>query len=134
MCIQPPIILSSRDVPRLEQLLDSVVRDGVAQALEAELLRGDVREADTLPADVVTMNSQVRCVEEHSHHEYVLRLVFPRDAGRAEGNVSVLAPVGAALLGLSAGQSIDWALPDGRVSRIRVAEVMYQPEAAGEPG
>ena len=69
-------------------------------------------------------------MEEISGKEHHLTLVYPPDA--AAGRVSVFAPIGAALLGLSVGQSIDWTGPDDRPLRIRVATISYQPEAAGD--
>ena len=128
----PPIVMSSRDARRLEQLIESEgAGNPVAAGLEAEIARAEIREPGAMPADVVTMNSDVLCVEEDSGTEHALRLVYPRDADGARGRVSVLAPVGAALLGLSVGQSIEWPLPGGRSTRIRVSSVVYQPEAAG---
>src|SRR5690606_6884419 len=125
------IILSSRDLARLERILESATGP-VAEALEDELVRADVREPGAIPADVVTMNSQVVCVDADGN-EQTVRLVFPNEADAATGKVSVLAPVGAALLGLTAGQSIEWPLPGGRTTRMRVDRVLYQPEAAGDP-
>lgn len=131
MSTLPPIILSSRDLARLERMLETATGP-VAEALEAELVRADVREPGAIPADVVTMNSQVVCVDADGA-EQTVRLVFPNEADAATGKVSVLAPVGAALLGLTAGQSIEWPLPGGRTTRMRVDRVLYQPEAAGDP-
>lgn len=129
----PPLIVSAQDARRLESLLESAGAQApeVARQLERELARAEIREPSAMPPDVVTMNSQAVCIDETTGSRHVLRLVYPRDAGAAEGNVSVLAPVGAALLGLSAGQSIDWVLPGGRATRLRVVEVLYQPEADG---
>lgn len=129
----PSLILSARDYRRLEALLASPQGEAspVAAALEAELLRGDVREPADLPADLVTMNSEVVCVDGESGAERRLRLVYPDQADVAAGKVSILAPVGAALLGLRVGQSVDWPLPGGRSARLTVTAVPYQPEAAG---
>lgn len=129
----PSIIISAKDAQRLERLLDSVDGEAsvVARALESELERAEIRDPAAIPADVVTMNSRLLCVEEDSGTEHVIRLVYPGDANVATGDVSVLAPVGAALLGLSAGQSIEWPVPGGRTTRIRVSKLLYQPEAAG---
>jgi regulator of nucleoside diphosphate kinase len=69
-------------------------------------------------------------VDEMSGKEFELTLVYPDDAHITHGAVSVLAPVGSALLGLSVGQSIEWPLPGGRKMNLRVLEVTYQPEAA----
>jgi len=133
MTSQPAIVISSRDLPRLEQMLENAGDSPVAAALEAELVRAQVLDPAAMPADVVTMNSQVDCVADDGS-EHVVRLVYPAAADAASGNVSVLAPVGAALLGLAAGQEIVWPLPGGRSTRVRVARVLWQPEAAGDPG
>lgn len=131
----PALILSARDVRRIEALLATPQGEAspVAAALEAELLRGDVREPGELPADVVTMNSELVCLDETSGNERRLQLVYPDTADAGTGKVSILAPVGAALLGLRVGQSIDWPLPGGRSTRLQVRAVLYQPEAAGLP-
>lgn len=130
---QPPIILSSHDVQRLERLMETVGPEHreTVRALDAELARAEVRRPEEMPPNTVTMNAQVRCIDETTQTEHLLRLVYPADAGAAPGNVSVLAPVGAALLGLSAGQAIDWPLPGGRMGRLRVLGVIDQPEANG---
>ena len=131
----PPLIISDSDMRRLEALLAS--RAGaaspIAEQLEEELLRAEVRPSAEIPPDVVTMNSEVVCVDESSGSERRLRLVYPQQLDGSAGQVSVLAPVGAALLGLSVGQSIEWPLPGGRVTHLRVAEVSWQPEASGQP-
>ncbi len=131
--VLPPIIVSSHDIRRLEALLASPLAAGsvVAAQLEQELTRAEVREPAAMPADVVTMNSEVECLDAASGVSRRLRLVYPVDADVDAGRVSVLAPVGAALLGLSAGQSIDWPLPGGKTSRLQVQRVVEQPEAAG---
>jgi regulator of nucleoside diphosphate kinase len=129
----PPLIISERDLGRLEALLASPAgaASPVAERLEAELLRAEVRPAGEIPADVVTMNSEVVCVDESTGAERRLRLVYPQQLDGSAGQVSVLAPVGAALLGLSRGQSIEWTLPGDRTTRLRVTEVTSQPEATG---
>jgi regulator of nucleoside diphosphate kinase len=129
----PRLIISIRDARRLEALLASPAVRGSATAalLEQEIARADVRDPGEVPADVVTMNSELICVDEDLGTERRLRLVYPDAAGSSAQTVSVLAPVGAALLGLSRGQSIDWPMPGGRTARLKVSAVLYQPEAAG---
>ena len=127
----PSITITRLDLQRLERLLDSLDDYGpAAQALEAELARANVVGHDEVPAGVVTMNSRVFCREESSGKEYHLTLVYPHEAG-GEGTVSILAPVGSALLGLSVGQHIDWPTPGGKIIQLTLLEVEYQPEAAG---
>lgn len=129
----PPLIISTRDYRRLEALLqsDAGAASPVADRLEQELLRAELREPPQVPADVVTMDSDVVCIDESSGTERRLRLVYPRDADAAAGHVSVLAPVGAALLGLSVGQSIEWPLPGGRTTRLKVTAITSQPGGTG---
>ncbi|TNJ33547.1 nucleoside diphosphate kinase regulator [Arenimonas terrae] len=130
----PPITVSSRDLARLEQLLDSPGLRHVpaALALGEELQRATVLPPERMPADVVTMNSTVLCVDEISGEHHQVTLSYPRDADVAAHRVSVLAPVGSALLGLSVGSVIDWQAPGGRALRVRVTGIRYQPEAAGD--
>ncbi|GBL58732.1 regulator of nucleoside diphosphate kinase [Pseudomonas citronellolis] len=132
MTTAPSITVTRLDLQRLERLLDSLEEYGpAAEALEAELSRANVVGHDEVPPGVVTMNSSVRCREESSGKEYLLTLVYPEDAG-GEGKVSILAPVGTALLGLTVGQSIDWPAPGGKTLKLSLLDITYQPEAAGD--
>ncbi len=128
---QPQIMITSADLDRLERLLDSVSPLHVPglDALRRELDRAEVVEPREIPPDVITMNSTARFVDEVSGNEFELTLVYPDDTHLTHGTVSVLAPVGSALLGLSVGQSIEWPLPGRRTMTLRVLEVTYQPEA-----
>ncbi|WP_024869464.1 MULTISPECIES: nucleoside diphosphate kinase regulator [Pseudoxanthomonas] len=132
--LPPSLIISSRDLARLEALLDSPVlsRHPAAIALMDELNRAEVLPPEQIPADVVTMHSQVECEDMASGETHMLTLVYPNEADVERGRVSVLAPVGSALLGLSVGQQIDWDAPGGRRLKLRVKSVRYQPEAAGD--
>ena len=93
--------------------------------LRAELERAIVVPADALPAGVVSMYSQVRYRDEHAGVSRQIQIVLPEDADVAQDKVSVLAPVGAALLGLETGQVIDWRFPAGEMRRLRVEEVLH---------
>ena len=125
----PAITVSRLDVARLEALL-ATAHGEVAEGLEEELLRATVVAPEAMPADVVTMNSRIRCREQARGREMSLTLVYPQDNGPER--VSILAPVGAALLGLSVGQSIDWPAPNGKILKLEILAVKYQPEANGE--
>jgi regulator of nucleoside diphosphate kinase len=100
------------------------------QLLEEELDRADVLRADEIPENVVTMNSQVRVRDSETGCVMVYTLVFPQDADASKNRISILAPIGTALLGHRIGDVIECNVPAG-VKRLRVEEVLYQPEAAG---
>ena len=85
-----------------------------------------------MPHDVVTMNSQVKFRYLHSDETFTRTLVYPAALADSNQQISVLAPIGAALLGLRIGDKIDWQLPGGQNARIEVLALLYQPEAAGE--
>jgi regulator of nucleoside diphosphate kinase len=102
-------------------------------ALREEIERAEIVEPEAVPETVVTMNSVVRFVDTESGRESEIKLVFPGHADVESNRISVLAPIGSALLGLSVGDSIDWPLPNDRKRRLRVVALTYQPEAAGDP-
>lgn len=130
----PPITVSSRDLARLEAMLEAPALRQLpaAIALGEELARANVVEPADMPGDVVSMNSRVTCLDENTGETHELTLVYPQDADADAGKVSVLAPVGSALLGLSTGQHIDWAMSGSRSLRLKVTAIRYQPEAAGD--
>ena len=123
---RPPAIIIATDVAaRLEAVLEHAQGDAAAVAarLEEELARAELRAPADMPADVVTMHSIVSFVDEQSGATHDARLVYPRESAGRPGDVSILSPVGAALLGLSIGQTIEWPLPGGRTTRFRVTGV-----------
>ncbi|OEY65896.1 nucleoside diphosphate kinase regulator [Marinobacter sp. X15-166B] len=126
--------MSSLDAERLDALLDSLPENAFPgrDALEAELDRAEVVEPTEVPETVVTMNSTVKFKVTSSDEEFCLTLVYPRDVDPEADNISILAPVGSALLGLSQGDEIEWPKPGGGVLRVRIEDVIFQPERAGE--
>ena len=130
---QPPITVSSLDLERIEALLESGPYRNLPgiEALQTELDRANVVDPEEVPPGLVTMNSTVVFVDEASSARHQLTLVYPGPDNPPDA-VSVLAPVGSALLGLSVGQSISWQVPGGREVRLRVLEVLDQPEASGQ--
>jgi transcription elongation GreA/GreB family factor len=129
----PTIVLSSLDLDRLDQLLSRLpATDPARLQLEQELERGAVVEPAAMPANVVTMNSTVRLRLLKTGEEPCLTLVYPKDLDATGDKVSVLAPVGSALLGLSEGDQIHWPMPDGEIQPIQVLQLLYQPERAGQ--
>lgn len=130
---RPKIVVSTLDAERIEQLLDGLPRNAaIKDELEAELLRADVVEPTEIPANVVTMNSTVRFKVASSPEEFELTLVYPKDLDASGKKISILAPIGSALLGLSQGDQIQWPTPDGGVQQVTIQEITYQPERNGE--
>ncbi len=130
----PPITVSSLDLERLQVLLDGpagVAFPGRSQ-LQGELDRAESCDPAAMPKQVVTMNSTVKFSIQETGKEFTLTLVYPRDAGSTENAISIFAPVGSALLGLAVGDELAWPVPGGSHMTVRVAEVVYQPERAGE--
>jgi regulator of nucleoside diphosphate kinase len=97
--------------------------------LAAELNKAVVVDSRLVPPDVVTMNSRVLFEDVSTGERRAVTIVFPQQANAARGSISVLAPVGTALLGLAVGQSIVWPFPDGVTHCLRVLRIIYQPEA-----
>ena len=127
--LPPSLLVSEIDAARLDALVENPTWRGhpAAVALQDELLRARVLPVSQMPDDVVRMHSRVECVDAGGTRR-TLTLVYPHEADSASGRVSVLAPVGSALLGLSVGQRIDWPRPDGGTLSLEVVAV--QPQAS----
>jgi regulator of nucleoside diphosphate kinase len=127
------IYIAETELERLRALVEqhSEGRDGAAaERLAAELDRAMVVPPDALPADVVTLDARVRFEDGRSGAVREVVVVYPSAADASSGRVSVLAPVGAALIGLRKGDEIEWPLPDGRTAQLRILEV-WQPSGGG---
>ena len=122
------------DLDRLEALSDRLGQKHppppTLGALERQLDSAVVVQPNEVPRDVVTMNSQVRVIDPATSEAHDVTLVFPTMTALDEGRVSVLAPMGLALLGSREGDLVEWLTPRG-TRRARVERVLYQPEAAG---
>ncbi|GAB2659582.1 nucleoside diphosphate kinase regulator [Vibrio panuliri] len=133
MNIKPEITLSSLDVDRIYDLIESLPRNAAStDQLEAELERGVIVAPEQLPPNVVTMNSRVRFIIEATQKQFEMTLVYPKDMDTNGGKISILAPIGSALLGLSVGDTIQWPKPDGLNVDVTIQEITYQPEREGE--
>ena len=124
------IIITTADLERLQPVLDGHDTPA-AELLDLELRRARLVAPRQVPADVVTMNSEVVYEDCNTLAKRKVRVVYPKDSDADSGRVSVLAPIGTALLGLRVGQSITWRVPNG-TKLIRVVEIPYQPEACGD--
>ncbi len=113
---RPAIIINELDAERIDRLLEqpAFASSPVADALNDELDRAQMLAPEAMPHDVVTMNSTVKFRDLTSGEERVRTLVFPTQVTDSASQLSVLAPVGAALLGLKVGSTIHWELPGGR--------------------
>lgn len=132
--MKPEVIISSLDAERLENIIAALPPKSFPgkDALEAELDRATIVEPGDVPPTVVTMNSKVRFEVASSQEEFSLTLVYPKDADTSGEKISIFAPVGSALLGLRQGDEIEWPKPGGGVLKVRIKEVIYQPERAGD--
>ena len=130
MFVAPDIVVTTQDLQRLQALITRSTSAAV-ERLDEELARARVVAPRELPDDVVSMNSEVTFEDTLTHVRRRVRLVYPDAADLTRSWVSVLSPLGAALLGLRVGQEFDWILPQGK-RRVRVVGVPYQPEANGD--
>ena len=130
------ISITEHDRKRLAEMLSVAhefnYRDRTdLRELEEELSRANIVESKDIPPTVVTMNSKVRLVDLDTQEVSTFTLVFPGDANVEEGNISVVSPIGTAILGYSAGDAITWRVPGGQ-RRLKIDAVLYQPEASGD--
>ncbi len=130
------IYITDNDMKRLRELI-LVAREFGKEAekylveLEKELNRAKVVKSRDIPPNVITMNSEVFLRDMETQEKVAYRLVFPDHADANQGWISILAPVGTALLGYRVGDVIEWTVPAGTV-RLKVEKILYQPEAAGD--
>lgn len=130
------IFISELDKERLQKVIDeakefNLCDKGYLRHLEKELNRAQVVAPQKIPHDVITMNSKVMLRDLDTGEEIVYTLVYPPDADLMEDKISILAPVGTAILGFREGDVITWEVPAGKV-RLEVGKILYQPEAAGD--
>jgi regulator of nucleoside diphosphate kinase len=129
------IYITRFDKARLMRILRSL--DAAEQTheeiedLQHELERGTEVESTEIASDVVTMNSTVRVTDVDANTTHLYTIVFPADADFERGRISILSPLGTALLGYRAGDVVTWEMPRG-TRRLRIEELVYQPEAAGD--
>lgn len=108
----------------------SLARSEIAALLEEELARASVVPDGELPPGVVSMHSEVVFLDVETGRESTVTLVYPPEAKTEEGKISILAPVGSALIGLSVGQAIEWPMPGGRTKTLKVISVTSSDPAA----
>ncbi|MBN2105524.1 nucleoside diphosphate kinase regulator [bacterium] len=116
------IIITKYDKTRLKSFINDDLRK--------ELNRAKVVDPKDIPDDVITMNSKFKLKDLDSGEEMIYTLVFPENADIYKNKISIYAPMGIALIGYKVGDVIEWPVPSG-VLRIKVLEILYQPEASG---
>ncbi len=128
------IYITSLDMRRLRNLFDNpdlLQQKPYLQELEQEINRAVEVPSAEIPSDIITMNSTARLSDLNTGEEMILTLVYPDHANISEGKISVLAPIGTAMLGSREGETIEWEVPDG-VRTLRIVHILNQPEAAGQ--
>ena len=124
------IYITRADMTRLRSLVTAVksTRDDLT-SVRAELDQAQVMAAEDIPHDVITMNSQARLRDQATRKVMTFTLVFPENASIEHNRISVLAPIGTAVLGQRQGDELEWEVPAGTV-HLKVMKVLYQPEAS----
>jgi len=130
------IYITDLDIKRLSELIKVAREFGkedeiYLRDLEEELNRGKVVESKAIPEDIITMNSKIRIRNLDTNEEMIFQLVFPEDANSSQENISILAPIGTAVIGYKTDDIIEWKIPVG-LARLKIEEILYQPEAAGD--
>lgn len=134
---QRPIVVTRPDLERLKLLVETTRtrrrwEELHLLALAEELENAEVVDPEDVPPDVVTMRSRVRVLDMVSGQEAVYTICYPIEANVDAGRLSVLAPVGTALLGYREGDVVEWPVPGG-VRVLKIEQLLHQPEAAARP-
>lgn len=129
------IYITRQDQQRLQKLLEEGRFDyrdrGDLQSLEQELNRAVVVDPKEVPGDVITMNSRAEMLDLDTKENVTFTVVFPNEANADDDKISVLAPIGAGMLGYRVGDEFEWKVPAG-IRRMKITKILYQPEAAGD--
>lgn len=133
---QGTIFITRQDRDRLKNLILKIFNERSRDMahlsdLGEELERGEIVESRVMPPNVITMNSRFRLKDVENGDIHTFTLVYPEEANVDEGKISVLAPVGTAMLGYRVGDTVEWQTPGG-LRKLRIEGLLYQPEAAGD--
>ena len=133
---QPSIFITTKDAEKLRRLIREAYHteyrgSDYLKQLAGEIEKASVVRSDQIPSDVITLNSTARLVDQETNEEMIYSLVFPEDADTSQGKISILAPIGTAMLGYKVGDTFEWDTPGG-TRIIHVKEILYQPEASGD--
>lgn len=129
------LIVTQKDLDRLKALLENYRGDAdtrpYIQALKQELEQAQIVESKDIPPNVVTMNTTVKVRSDGAKRGQTMTIVYPERADIDEDRISVLAPLGTALLGYREGDVVEWEVPAGR-RKFTIEKIVYQPEASGD--
>lgn len=137
MVKEAAIFITKNDREQLRNLIEVARERGngtdgeYLNKLEEELDRAKLIKPQSVPPDLITMRSKVRLKDLSTGKKVVYALVFPTEANFNEAKISILAPVGTAMLGYRRGDVIEWEVPSG-VRKLKVEKILYQPESVGE--
>lgn len=134
MTHEPDIVISSLDLERLQAVISSRSVSDVLRKfnLREELERATVVDPHSIPENIVSMNSTVQLTLSSSKAPFYSTLVYPKDIKKDGSTLSVLSPIGTALLGMKQGDEICWPNPGGKNMSVRIENILYQPERAGD--
>ncbi len=130
------IIISRIDHSRIKRRINDArqtkaINNSEAETLLRELELAKIVEPEEIPSDVVTMNSIVKLTFLNNNKQVQFQIVYPDQADVKENKISIFSPIAAALIGYKVKDEIEWMVPGGR-TRIRIDEIIYQPEASGD--
>jgi regulator of nucleoside diphosphate kinase len=130
------IIINRLDYTRIKNCINDArefrsVSRAEADSLLKELEAAKIVEPKDVPADVVTMNSIVKLSFLNNNKQIQFQIVYPKQANLKENKISIFSPIATALIGYKVGDQVEWLVPAG-LTKLRIDEIIYQPEAAGE--
>ena len=130
------VTLTKNDYTRIYKAITDAKNSKTINSNEAEKLLSELSKAEIVPSekidkDVVTMNSEVKLFFENTQKEQSFKIVYPQDANLKENKISIFSPIATALIGYKIGDEIEWIVPGG-MTKIKIVDIIYQPEAAGD--
>ena len=130
------IIINRLDYARIKKCINDAkqfksISTTEAEKLMKELDSAKIVEPEAIPSNVVTMNSIVRLSFLNNNKQVQFQIVYPNQANFKENKISIFSPIATALIGYKVADEIEWIVPAG-LTNIRIDEIIYQPEAAGD--
>ncbi len=130
------LILNKLDYLRIQKCIDEAkqlksITASESEGLMKELNSAEILEPEKIPSNVVTMNSIVKISFLNTNKQIQFQIVYPKQANVKEQKISIFSPIATALIGYKVGDEVEWIVPAG-LTKIRIDEIIYQPEAAGD--